>query len=60
MGKRPLTNKDGEVLSLEHEDFSKALRFTDLPHDMQAKLKSLKSLKTNEPDTLVIKNSAKQ
>lgn len=42
MKKPPLTDKDGEVRSLENEDFHNALRFSDLSPDHQAKLKGIK------------------
>lgn len=42
MKKPPLTNKDGEVRSLENEDFHNALRFSDLPEELQLKLKAIR------------------
>lgn len=38
----PLTDEDGEVRELTDEDFARAMRFEDLPKEMQAKLRPIR------------------
>lgn len=45
----PLTDADGEVRSLENEDFRTALRFSDLSPELQAKLREIKK-RQQSPD----------
>jgi uncharacterized protein (DUF4415 family) len=42
MKKPPLTDKEGEVRSLENEDFHNTLRFSDLSPEHQAKLRGIR------------------
>ena len=38
----PLTDGEGEVRELQDEDFERAMRFSELPKEMQAKLKRVR------------------
>ncbi len=38
----PLTDEEGEVRELLDEDFARGMRFSDLPEDMQAKLRGIR------------------
>ena len=38
----PLTDEEGEVRELTDEDFARGMRFSDLPEEMQAKLRGIR------------------
>jgi uncharacterized protein (DUF4415 family) len=38
----PLTDEEGEVRELQDEDFGQAMRFSDLPKEMQEKLRRVR------------------